>query len=163
MLSYEKLEERLAVLENAGAVDPEVVAEKVQQYMQENPVTPESIGALSADQLSVAVDLALAQAKTSGAFNGEPGPQGEKGEPGAQGTQGEKGEIGAQGFHDADGYTPVKGTDYYTEAEKKNSKSTFPRSLQSVDSLRRSMHNPLTIAPISRSCMSCRMGTFMHI
>ncbi len=35
-----------------------------------------------------------------------------KGETGAQGPQGEKGENGA------DGYTPVKGTDYFTEAEQ---------------------------------------------
>ena len=137
--SYEKLEERLTALENAGAVDPEVVAEKVQQYMQENPVTPESIGALSADQLSVAVDLALAQAKNSGAFNGERGPQGEKGETGAQGPQGEKGETGAQGPQGekgetgaqgpkgdsgaagpagTDGKTPVMGVDYFTDKDK---------------------------------------------
>lgn len=46
---------------------------------------------------------------------GEQGPQGEKGETGATGPQGEKGDTGAAG---ADGHTPVKGTDYYTAADK---------------------------------------------
>lgn len=44
------------------------------------------------------------------------GIQGEKGEKGDQGIQGEKGDKGEKGD---DGYTPVKGVDYYTEAEKK--------------------------------------------
>lgn len=43
---------------------------------------------------------------------GPQGPQGEKGDTGAQGSQGEKGEAGE------DGYTPVKGVDYFTEEDK---------------------------------------------
>lgn len=35
--------------------------------------------------------------------------------PAIQGPKGDTGEPGANG---ADGYTPVKGTDYYTEADK---------------------------------------------
>ena len=46
---------------------------------------------------------------------GAQGPQGEKGDTGATGPQGEKGETGAAG---ADGYTPVKGTDYWTAEDK---------------------------------------------
>lgn len=46
---------------------------------------------------------------------GEPGAQGERGLQGEQGPQGEKGDPGEPG---ADGHTPVKGTDYYTEADK---------------------------------------------
>jgi hypothetical protein len=42
---------------------------------------------------------------------GEQGPAGERGLPGAQGPKGETGPAGA------DGYTPVKGLDYFTEAE----------------------------------------------
>ena len=41
--------------------------------------------------------------------------KGPKGDQGIQGIQGEKGADGAKG---ADGYTPVKGTDYFTEADK---------------------------------------------
>ena len=40
------------------------------------------------------------------------GDKGDKGDTGATGAQGEQGESGA------DGYTPVKGTDYWTEADK---------------------------------------------
>ncbi|MBR4086994.1 MAG: BppU family phage baseplate upper protein [Clostridia bacterium] len=53
------------------------------------------------------------------------GIQGEKGEKGDQGIQGEKGDKGDQGIQGEkgdkgdDGYTPVKGVDYYTEAERK--------------------------------------------
>lgn len=46
---------------------------------------------------------------------GPVGPTGPIGPTGPQGPQGDKGEPGANG---ADGYTPVKGTDYYTEADK---------------------------------------------
>lgn len=45
---------------------------------------------------------------------GETGPKGDKGDPGEKGEKGEKGDAGANG---ADGYTPVKGTDYFTAAE----------------------------------------------
>lgn len=46
---------------------------------------------------------------------GETGPQGPKGDTGSQGPKGEKGDTGATG---APGYTPVKGTDYFTEEDK---------------------------------------------
>ena len=52
---------------------------------------------------------------------GPQGPKGETGETGAtgpEGPQGPKGDTGATGPAGADGYTPVKGTDYYTEADK---------------------------------------------
>lgn len=64
---------------------------------------------------------------------GPAGPQGlkgDKGDPGAQGIQGiqgpqgepgakgEKGDTGPQGPAGADGYTPIKGTDYWTESDK---------------------------------------------
>lgn len=67
---------------------------------------------------------------------GPAGPQGEKGEPGEQGPKGEKGDPGADGKEGAtgapgkdgqngkdgedgaDGYTPQKGIDYYTDADK---------------------------------------------
>ena len=49
------------------------------------------------------------------------GVQGEQGPAGADGTKGDKGDKGDPGEKGADGapgYTPVKGTDYYTEADK---------------------------------------------
>lgn len=46
---------------------------------------------------------------------GETGPKGEDGEQGPEGPQGQTGAAGADG---ADGYTPVKGTDYWTAADQ---------------------------------------------
>ena len=48
-------------------------------------------------------------------IQGEVGPQGPQGIQGPQGEQGEQGETGQVG---ADGYTPLKGTDYFTEEDK---------------------------------------------
>lgn len=49
--------------------------------------------------------------------DGAPGPKGDKGDPGEVGPQGPTGEQGPQGPAGADGHTPVKGTDYFTEAD----------------------------------------------
>lgn len=49
---------------------------------------------------------------------GEQGPKGDTGETGPQGPIGETGPRGEQGPAGADGKTPVKGTDYYTTADK---------------------------------------------
>ena len=51
---------------------------------------------------------------------GPPGPQGPQGEQGIQGPQGEQGIQGIQGETGPagqDGYTPVKGVDYFTQAD----------------------------------------------
>lgn len=53
--------------------------------------------------------------------DGAPGPKGDKGntgETGPKGDKGDKGNTGPQGVPGADGYTPVKGVDYFTESEK---------------------------------------------
>lgn len=52
---------------------------------------------------------------------GEQGPKGDKGDAGEQGPQGIQGEQGLPGQDGAQGeagYTPVKGTDYWTEEDK---------------------------------------------
>ena len=49
---------------------------------------------------------------------GPQGPQGPKGEPGATGPQGPAGATGPQGPQGPAGATPVKGTDYFTAADK---------------------------------------------
>lgn len=46
---------------------------------------------------------------------GAPGEKGDKGDPGEKGPQGETGPTGPAG---PDGHTPVKGTDYWTAADK---------------------------------------------
>jgi len=48
-------------------------------------------------------------------IRGEKGDKGDKGDTGAQGIQGVQGDTGAAG---ADGYTPVKGVDYWTDTDK---------------------------------------------
>ena len=49
---------------------------------------------------------------------GEQGPKGETGAPGEQGPKGETGSTGPQGPQGPEGKTPVKGTDYFTQADK---------------------------------------------
>lgn len=54
------------------------------------------------------------------------GPKGDKGDTGAQGPKGDKGDTGAKG---ADGTTPVKGVDYFTDAEKAELVADVTKSL----------------------------------
>ena len=53
-------------------------------------------------------------------IKGEKGDQGEKGDKGDQGSQGIQGEKGDKGDAGKDGKTPVKGTDYWTAADKQS-------------------------------------------
>lgn len=93
-------------------------------------------GKLDASALPTAIQTALTQAKESGEFDGTSAThswngtvltvtsasgtsstdlKGEKGDTGATGPQGTKGDKGDPGTA---GYTPVKGTDYWTAADK---------------------------------------------
>ena len=124
----------------ADGISPEQIADAVADYLAKNPIeetdpnvhewakakekptyTAEEVGALSAETLKPAVDLALAQAKASGEFDGADGltptigdngnwylgntdtgkpsrgDKGDKGDKGDTGSQGEKGDTGAQG------------------------------------------------------------------
>lgn len=80
---------------------------------------------------SVSADGVISWANDKGLDNPQPvnikGIQGEKGEKGDQGIQGvqgvqgvrgNQGEKGDKGDTGRDGYTPIKGVDYYTEADK---------------------------------------------
>ena len=49
---------------------------------------------------------------------GQKGDQGVQGLQGIQGEQGPQGEPGKDGKNGTDGYTPIKGTDYWTEVDK---------------------------------------------
>ena len=62
-------------------------------------------------EVNAAIDTALEQAKASGDFNGPQGPQG---------PQGPKGDTGAAG------YTPVRGVDYWTAADKQEIIDSLP-------------------------------------
>lgn len=52
---------------------------------------------------------------------------------GAKGDKGDKGDTGAAGKNGADGYTPVKGTDYFTEADKANIIADVTASLSQIE------------------------------
>ena len=87
-------------LTQAGTVDPEEVWRIVGEYLASNPptitetdptvpawakqpekpsYTADEVGALSSETLPEAINTALAQAKASGEFDGEPGPAGKDG------------------------------------------------------------------------------------
>lgn len=119
VLSYSSLDKRLQDLEGEG------LSNAVAEYLEANPPQAgatteeaaqiaqnkadiEKLNAdkLDADKLPEAVNAALEQAKASGEFDGADGQPGEPGSPGEPGQPG------------ADGYTPVRGVDYYTEADK---------------------------------------------
>lgn len=77
--------------------------------------TANEVGAISQDNLQNAINEALAQAKASGEFDGTSVTHSWNGTvlsiTSASGTS-------SADLKGADGYTPVKGTDYFTEADK---------------------------------------------
>lgn len=95
-------------------------------------VTNQMSSKLDVSELPTAVNDALAQAKASGEFDGADGISTTHSWSGttltmtsASGTssadlKGEKGDTGAAG---KDGYSPVRGTDYWTDADKAEIKS----------------------------------------
>ena len=133
----------MELIKDMGGASEEDIAKAVAVYLTEHPVketdptvpawakgdskptyTAAEVGALSADTLQAATNAALAQAKASGAFDGakgdpgDTGPQGPKGDTGGTGPQGPKGDAGNTGPRGTAGHTPVKGTDYWTAADK---------------------------------------------
>ena len=105
VINYSDLVDRIRQIEENG-LSNDLIETSVLRYMSENPITPESIGAVSAEALPYALEVTLSQAKESGLFDGKDGavgPQGERGEkgdpgePGTPGPQGEKGEKGDPG------------------------------------------------------------------
>lgn len=122
---YDQLME---LIKDMGGASEEDIAKAVAGYLTEHPVketdptvpawakedskptyTAAEVEALSADTLQAATEAALAQAKASGEFDGKDG------NTGPQGPKGDTGDTGPQG---PAGHTPVKGTDYWTAADK---------------------------------------------
>lgn len=66
---------------------------------------------------------------------GDTGATGPQGEQGIQGEKGDKGDTGATGPAGADGKTPVKGTDYYTEEDKNEIIELVKNSTTSIETL----------------------------
>ena len=65
--------------------------------------------------------------------DGEKGETGEKGEQGIPGEKGQDGTNGTNGKDGIDGKTPVKGTDYYTEADKQEMVNLVLNALPSAE------------------------------
>ena len=61
------------------------------------------------------------------------GDKGDKGDTGPQGIQGIQGPKGDKGDTGADGHTPVKGTDYFTEADKQELVTAVIAALPSTE------------------------------
>lgn len=65
-------------------------------------------------------------------IQGEPGPKGDTGPAGKDGGQGPKGDIGPAG---QDGYTPIRGVDYWTEADKAEIIASIPSGGESSNTM----------------------------
>ena len=67
------------------------------------------------------------------AIKGDKGDKGDTGAPGPQGVQGIQGPKGDKGDNGADGHTPIKGTDYFTEADKQELVTAVIAALPSTE------------------------------
>ena len=85
----------------SGNVSDEKIAEAVEKYLSENPVET-----LTEEDVQRIVSEYVAAHKEE--LKGDKGDKGDTGAPGADGKDGADGAAGA------DGYTPVRGTDYWT-------------------------------------------------
>ena len=68
-----------------------------------------------------------------GSWNSIAAIKGDKGEQGIQGIQGIQGPKGDKGDTGADGHTPIKGTDYFTEADKQELVTAVIAALPSTE------------------------------
>lgn len=92
----------MALINGMGGADPDNIAKAVADYLAAHPIeetdptvpewakaetkptyTADEVGAISQDDLQAATDAALAQAKSSGEFDGPQGPAGAPGKDGA--------------------------------------------------------------------------------
>lgn len=124
---FDQILELLNELKSNGVSDEQIAA-AVEAYLKKHPVD-----GVTKEELTKAVEAALEEAKESGDFKGDKGEPGEPGytpqkgidyfdgapgAPGKDGKDGEKGDPGSPGEDGKDGYTPVKGKDYLTDADK---------------------------------------------
>ena len=70
-------------------------------------------------------------------MQGEKGDKGDTGLQGLQGIQGKKGDTGAQGQDGTNGATPVKGTDYFTQADIDSLANATGLSKERVEELKK--------------------------
>lgn len=101
--TYQALEQRIETLEKGGASD-EVIAEAVDKYLAENPVTG---GATPEQAEQIEANAQAIKELQEGGVQGPEGPQGPQGETGPQGPAGPQGEQGPAGEDGADGFSPT--------------------------------------------------------
>ncbi len=97
----------MELIKGLGGADPDAIAKAVADYLAAHPIeetdptvpewakaetkptyTAAEVGAISQSDLQASTDAALAQAKSSGEFDGAPGPAGPQGPAGAPGKDG---------------------------------------------------------------------------
>ena len=96
------------------------MAAAVEEYLKENPPTADLSNYYTKNEVDAAIETISLTPGPKG-DKGDQGPQGIQGIQGVQGEQGipgPKGDTGADGEPGKDGYTPVRGTDYWTEEDK---------------------------------------------
>jgi hypothetical protein len=156
--TWNALDRRITALEEQS-LSEEAVAEAVDKYFEANPVehpvtsvngqtgavalSAKSVGAISQDDLQKATDDALAIAKASGEFDGEPGAKGDKGDKGDTGSQGPQGIQGEKG---QDGITPEKGVDYFTDEDKNELKADIKAEVPLI----KTAEQPIFVNDISK-------------
>ena len=128
VLNYNTVMEKIDRVENN-------IGGAVQDYLIKNPVVVDLSNYYTKSQVDAAIDAVELTPGPQGPQGpqgepgrdgqdgapgpqGEPGPAGPAGKDGAPGQQGPQGAPGAPGAPGQDGHTPVKGTDYWTEADK---------------------------------------------
>lgn len=111
--------ERLKKVEESGADSKPVVG--IQSIEQTTTSTADGGSNVITVTLTDESQVTFTVKNGSKGSTGATGPQGAKGDTGATGATGPAGATGATGATGAagkDGYTPVKGTDYFTEEDK---------------------------------------------
>lgn len=118
---YEQIIAMLNEIETGGIPDDKIAA-AVQAYLEAHPVeslTEEDVQRIVSEYVAAHKEELKGDKGDKGEQGpvgpvGPAGPQGETGLTGPQGPKGDTGEQGLQGDKGNDGYTPVKGTDYWT-------------------------------------------------
>lgn len=115
---YEQIIAMLNEIETGGIPDDKIAA-AVQAYLAAHPVeslTEQDVQRIVAEYVAAHKEELKGDKGDKGEQGpvGPAGPQGETGLTGPQGPKGDTGEQGLQGDKGNDGYTPVKGTDYWT-------------------------------------------------
>lgn len=124
--------ENVNVIEVEANIYPNEIDPTVPQHVKN--ITAEDIekwnSEVTADDVKFEDGTTFQQKYNSGELKGEQGIQGIQGEPGKDGqpgrdgvdgkdgNDGQPGKDGADGTNGVDGKTPVKGVDYFTEADK---------------------------------------------